>query len=34
MTATNVMKEDEQQNQIIELGQFYRRFQLGLRKEW
>lgn len=24
MTATNVMKEDEQQNQITELGHFYR----------
>lgn len=34
MTATNVMKEDEEQNQISELGHFYRHFQLGLRKGW
>lgn len=32
MTATNVMKEDEQPNQINEQGHFYRHFRLGLRK--
>lgn len=32
MSATNVVKEDEQQNQLNEPGHFYRHFQFGLRE--
>lgn len=32
MTATNVVKEDKQQNQLNEQGHFYRHFWFGLRE--